>query len=102
MVAPVITVVSCSWKSSAVSVSTFPGLACRESAPSWPFGLPVAKKKGAAHRGVATHAIIPNVMPIRAPRDTIIFFGVLISFKKSLNLFILDPFFELNSVARLE
>src|ERR1700730_12967184 len=38
-------------KSSAVSVSIFPGLGRRESAPSLPSGLPVLKKNGSAAAG---------------------------------------------------
>src|SRR5207244_653413 len=51
IVACVITVGAVRTKSSAVSVSIFPGLGRRESAPSLPSGVPVAKKKGAAHTG---------------------------------------------------
>src|SRR5262249_57570735 len=69
IVASVMTVVSCKRKSSAVSVSIFPGLARRESAPSWPLGLPVAKKKVDAHRGVVRHALNANAAPIKVVFD---------------------------------
>src|SRR6266516_649909 len=55
ILACVMTVVCCRMKSSAVSVSIFPGLARRDSAPSRPSGVPVVNEKGAAHRDVATH-----------------------------------------------
>src|SRR5881628_1145475 len=86
------TVVSCRRKSSAVSVSTFPGLGRRESAPSRPLGLPVAKKNVAAHRGVARHAVKANAAPIKLPRDFAAFLVVLIPFKEFLNLFIFQSF----------
>jgi hypothetical protein len=54
------TVVSVRMKSSAVSVSSFPGLALRESAPSQPSALPVVKKKGLAQAGVASHTPAVN------------------------------------------
>ena len=40
-------------KSSAVSVSSFPGLARRDAAPRRPSGLPVVNEKSADHRDVA-------------------------------------------------
>ena len=55
MVAPVMTVVSVRTKSSAVSVSSFPGLSRWDSAPSRPSGSPVLKKKVSAQAGVASH-----------------------------------------------
>ncbi|TMG83465.1 MAG: hypothetical protein E6H78_12180 [Betaproteobacteria bacterium] len=59
IVAPLMTVVAVRMKSSAVSVSTLPGLSLRESAPRRPSALPVVKKKGAAQAGVAsTPAVI--------------------------------------------
>src|SRR5215471_14907990 len=59
IVAPLMTVVSVRMKSSAVSVSTFPGLSPRESAPSRPSAPPALKKKGSAAAGVAsTPAVI--------------------------------------------
>src|SRR5215471_839791 len=69
IVARVMTVVSCRKKSSAVSVSMLPGLGRRESAPSAPLGFPVLKKNGAAHRGVARHAVKANAAQIKLPRD---------------------------------
>src|SRR5262245_30722572 len=47
------TVVSARKKSSAVSVSIFPELSLRASAPSKPSGFPVVKKNGAAEADVA-------------------------------------------------
>src|SRR5512136_422234 len=49
-------VVSVRMKSSAVSVSRLLTLAGWDSAPSFPSGLPVLKKKGSAQAGVASHA----------------------------------------------
>src|SRR5215470_3169817 len=69
ILACVMTVVSCKKKSSAVSVSIFPGLGRRESAPSWPFGVPVANKNGAAHKGVVRHALNANAAPIKVVFD---------------------------------
>src|SRR6266478_5067930 len=48
------TVVSARMKSSAVSVSSLPGLWLLASAPSKPSGFPVVKKKGAAEADVAS------------------------------------------------
>src|SRR5215471_16173740 len=52
-------------KSSAVSVSTFPGLAGRDSAPSRPSGAPVVKEKVSAHAGVASHTPRPIVRALK-------------------------------------
>src|SRR5215472_11691261 len=71
MVAWLITVVSARMKSSAVSVSSFPGLAGRDAAPSRPSGVPVVKKKVAAHAGVASHAAMANMAAVRLIRDFI-------------------------------
>src|SRR5215831_961930 len=57
ILAPVMTVVSCSGKSSAASVSAFPGLGRRDTAPSWFVGLPVSKTNESAHEGIAMHAV---------------------------------------------
>ena len=65
ILACVMTVVCCRMKSSAVSVSRFPGLARRDSAPSRPSGLPVVKEKGAAHRDVATHIPKASLAPVK-------------------------------------
>src|SRR5215813_12663139 len=100
IVACVMTVVSCKKKSSAVSVSILPGLGRWESAPSRPLGMPVAKKNGAARKGVARHAVKANAIPIKLPRETTTLLEVLIPFKKLLNLVIfLHPFFEVNSLS---
>src|SRR5262245_44877651 len=64
------TVVSVRKKSSAVSVSIFPALGRRESAPSWPLGLPVAKKNVDAHKGVVRHTLNVNAAPIKVAFDT--------------------------------
>jgi hypothetical protein len=56
--------------------------------------LPVAKKKGAAHRGVARHAARDNAVPISMPRVMTIFRLVLIAFKKFSNLFMFHPFLK--------
>jgi hypothetical protein len=80
IVARLMTVVSVRKKSSAVSVSIFPGLGRRESAPSAPLGVPVAKKNGAAHRGVVRHTLNANATPIKLARDIADFFAVLITF----------------------
>src|SRR5262249_13013754 len=69
IVACVMTVVSDTRKSSAVSVSIFPGLGRRESAPSWPLGLPVAKKNVDAHKGVVRHTLNVNAAPIKVAFD---------------------------------
>src|SRR5215472_11582165 len=71
MVAWLITVVSARMKSSAVSVSSFPGLAGRDAAPSRPSGVPVVKKKVAAHAGVASHNATANIAAVRLIRDFI-------------------------------
>src|SRR5215510_10921761 len=47
------TVVSCKMKSSAVSVSSFPSLARRESAPRRPSGVPVLNENPSAQAEVA-------------------------------------------------
>src|SRR5262249_12578870 len=97
IVACVMTVVSCKRKSSAVSVSIFPALGRRESAPSSPLGLPVAKKNGAAQRGVARLVVKNNRPAIRPPRDITTFLGVVIAFTNLLIEFIfIDPFFRVN------
>src|SRR5262252_83387 len=80
IVASVMTVVSCKRKSSAVSVSIFPGLARRESAPSWPLGLPVAKKKVDAQRGVVRHTLNANAAPIKLAFDITALLIVVIAF----------------------
>src|SRR3954469_8222245 len=59
IVARFMTVVCCKTKSSAVSVSSFPGLARRDAAPSRPSGTPVVNEKDDAHREVTIH--IPKV-----------------------------------------
>src|SRR5947207_2955345 len=73
------TVVCCRMKSSAVSVSSFPGLARRDAAPSRPSGLPVLKEKGADHSDVATH--IPKVslaaLELTTDRTTLVFISIL-------------------------
>jgi hypothetical protein len=69
MVARLMTVVCVRTKSSAVSVSSFPGLAGRDNAPSRPSGLPVLKKKVAAHAGVASHTPTLNVVAIKLIRN---------------------------------
>src|SRR6266550_1788852 len=69
IVAPLITVVSVRTKSSAVSVSSFPGLSLRESAPSRPSALPVVKKKGAAQAGVASHAPAISSAAVKLTRN---------------------------------
>src|SRR5215467_5606345 len=79
------TVGTCRTKSSAVSVSILPGLGRRESAPSSPLGLPVAKKKGAAQRGVARHALKHNRPAIRPPRDITTCLGLVVAFRTLLN-----------------
>ena len=80
ILACVMTVVCCRMKSSAVSVSSFPGLARRDSAPSRPSGLPVVKEKGAAHRGVATHIPKASLAPVKLSIDLISLLVVLILF----------------------
>src|SRR5262245_19035059 len=75
------TVVSCNGKSSAVSVSIFPGLARRDNAPSWPVGLPVAKKKVDAHTGVVRHALNANAAPIKVAFDITALLIVVIAFR---------------------
>jgi hypothetical protein len=65
MVARAIAVVCWRTKSSAVSVSIFPGLGRRDSAPSWPSALPVLKKKVSAHTGIASHTPMVNVATIK-------------------------------------
>src|SRR5215813_4256823 len=72
IVALLMTVVSGSTKSSAVSVSIFPGLGRRESAPStgcWVLGLPVSKKKLSAESGAARHAVKISAAPIMPTRE---------------------------------
>src|SRR5215813_10464224 len=83
------TVGTCTKKSSAVSVSTLPGPGRRESAPSRPLGLPVAKKKGAAQRGAARHRVNTKAPAARPPRDITTLLGVVIPFKNFLSQFIL-------------
>src|SRR5262249_36090266 len=80
IVAWLMTVVSVGKKSSAVSVSIFPGLGGLESAPSAPSGRPVAKKNGAAHRGVVRQTLNANAEPIKLARNITDFFAVLIAF----------------------
>src|SRR5712692_2439184 len=72
ILACVMTVVCCRMKSSAVSVSSFPGLARRDSAPSRPSGVPVVKEKGAAHRDVATEIPKAKVAPLKLINDLLI------------------------------
>src|SRR5215467_8440939 len=59
-------------KSSAVSVSSFPGLARRDAAPIRPSGLPVVKENGADHRDVATHIPNASLAPLEHTNDRII------------------------------
>src|SRR5262249_39118295 len=83
IVALLMTVVACSTKSSAVSVSIFPGLGRRESAPStgcWGLGLPVSKKKLSADRGAARHAVKVSMAPIMLTRVIRAFLVMVISF----------------------
>jgi hypothetical protein len=84
IVARLMTVVSCRKKSSAVSVSTLPALGRWESAPSWPFGLPVSKKNVFARRGAARHTVRANASPLTLT--------LLACDKKLLNLFIVLSF----------
>src|SRR5437868_3504904 len=70
ILACVMIVVCCRMKSSAVSVSSFPGLARRDSAPSRPSGV-VVKEKGAAHKDVATHIPKANLAPVKLSIDLI-------------------------------
>lgn len=69
-----------------------PGLGRRESAPSRPLGLPVAKENEAAHTGVARLALKTNAAPIKLHRNLQRFAVVVIPFKRFLNLFILPSF----------
>jgi hypothetical protein len=80
IVARLMTVVSCRIKSSAVSVSSFPGLARRDAAPSRPSGEPVVKEKGAAHRDVATHMPKTTLAPVNISSDLISLLVVVILF----------------------
>src|SRR5713101_3085491 len=57
-------------KSSAVSVSSFPALARRDSAPSSPSGVPVLKKKGVAQVGVASHTPAVTTAATRLTRNS--------------------------------
>src|SRR5947199_3040570 len=82
MVARVMTVVRGRTKSSAVSVSIFPKLTRRDSAPSRPSGVPVLKKNISAHAGVANHS----------PTRTV----VVNESKKFLNPFIFPSFLSMN------
>src|SRR5881296_314944 len=72
------TVVSVRAKSSAVSVSIFPGLGRRDSAPSRPSGLPVLKKKCSAHAGSASPIPIIRIAVAKLNRDLMIIIFVLI------------------------
>jgi hypothetical protein len=65
------TVVWSSVKSSAVSVSSFPGLARRDTAPMRPSGLPVVNEKGAANADVATHIPKASLAPVKLNVDFI-------------------------------
>jgi hypothetical protein len=56
-------------KSSAVSVSSFPGLARRDAAPMRPSGLPVVNEKVAAHAGIATQIPKAKVAPVKFTSD---------------------------------
>jgi hypothetical protein len=80
IVACVITVVVDRKKSSAVSVSTFPGLGRRESAASRPLGLPVAKKNEDANKGVVRHTINVNATPIKVAFDIPVLLIIVITF----------------------
>ena len=71
MVACAIVVVSVRMKSSAVSVSSAPGLAGRDSAPSSPSGFPVLKKNGAAQAGAASHTPTLTATPTTLNRNTV-------------------------------
>src|SRR5438128_849018 len=74
------TVVSVRAKSSAVSVSIFPGLGRRDSAPSRPSGLPVLKKKCSAHAGSASPIPIIRIAVAKLNRDLMIIIFVLLRF----------------------
>src|SRR6266567_581238 len=80
IVACLMTVVCCRMKSSAVSVSSFPALARRDSAPSRLSGVPVVKEKGAAHRDVATHIPKASLAPVKLSFDLISLLVLLILF----------------------
>src|SRR3954453_1677290 len=69
IVARFMTVVCCKRKSSAVSVSNFPGLARRDAAPSRPSGTPVVKEKDAAHREVTIHIPKTNFAAVELISD---------------------------------
>src|SRR6516165_8375287 len=86
MVACAIVVVSVRMKSSAVSVSSVPGLAGRDSAPSSPSGFPVLKKNGAAQAGAASHTPALTATPTTLDRNavrTAPFISLLLSVGKS-------------------
>jgi hypothetical protein len=86
MVACAIVVVSVRMKSSAVSVSSAPGLEGRDSAPSSPSGLPVLKKNGAAQAGAASHTPTLIATPTTLDRNTVrtaLFISLLLSVGKS-------------------
>src|SRR5439155_372361 len=74
------TVVSVRAQSSAVSVSIFPGLGRRDSAPSRPSGLPVLKKKCSAHAGSASPIPIIRIAVAKLNRDLLIIIFVLLRF----------------------
>jgi hypothetical protein len=69
IVARLMTVVCCRMKSSAVSVSSFPGLARREAAPSLPSGTPVVNEKDDAHRDVTKHIPKANLAPVELTNE---------------------------------
>src|SRR6266700_2931129 len=65
IVALLMTVVGCRMKSSAVSVSSFPGLALRDSAPSRPSGAPGVKENGWAHKDAVAKTPRTSLAPVR-------------------------------------
>src|SRR6266545_1293608 len=80
ILACLMTVVCCRIKSSAVSVSSFPGLARRDAAPSRPSGVPVVKEKGAAHKDVATNIPKASLAPVKLLIDLISLLVIFILF----------------------
>jgi hypothetical protein len=80
IVACVITVLVVRKKSSAVSVSAFPALGRRESAPNRPLGLPVEKKNVDANKGVVRHTLNVNAAPIKIDFDIPFLLIVVIAF----------------------
>jgi hypothetical protein len=72
------TVVSARMKSSAVSVSIFPGPGRRERAPSLPSGMPVLKKKLSAHADDASPTPMVRIAVAKLNRDLMIVIFVLL------------------------